>query len=180
MFYSLCISDLFFCLTVLPFSVSRFIDGEWVNNKFLCAMVPWLRYGNVGVSLLSIAMISVNRYLLIALPQVYTKVYTKCRVALFVILCWVISYGLMIPTLLGVWGKFGYDKNLQTCSIKEDDHGRNSKSTFFIVGFALPCIVIVICYLRIYWVVKKWVQILLTHFYLLIYLGEYSILPWLI
>lgn len=156
-FCSLCISDLLFCITVLPFAVSRFVDGEWVHNNILCNMVPWLRYGNVGVSLLSIAMISVNRYLLIAWPHIYTKVYTKLKVAIFVILCWVISYGLMIPTLLGVWGQFGYDKNLQTCSIKEDENGRNSKSTVFIVGFALPCIVIVVCYLRIYWVVKKWV-----------------------
>lgn len=152
---SLCVSDLLFCLTVLPFAVSRFVHGDWVHNEFLCSMVPMLRYGNVGVSLLSIAMISVNRYLLIAWPQLYPKVYTKCKVAIFVILCWAISYVLMIPTLLGVWGTFGYDEKLRTCSINEDEHGRSSKSTFFSVGFALPCIIIVVCYTRIYWVVRK-------------------------
>ncbi|GLV35807.1 moody [Carabus blaptoides fortunei] len=152
---SLCVSDLLFCLTVLPFAVSRFVHGDWVHNDILCSVVPMLRYGNVGVSLLSIAMISVNRYLLIAWPQFYPKVYTKCKVAIFVILCWVISYGLMIPTSLGVWGKFGYDDKLHTCSITEDEHGNSSKSTFFSVGFALPCGIIVVCYTRIYWVVRK-------------------------
>lgn len=33
--------------------------------------------------------------------------------------------------------------------------GRSPKSGLFVLGFALPCIVIVVCYARIYWVVRK-------------------------
>lgn len=81
--------------------------------------------------------------------------YTKCKVAILVATCWIISYGLQIPTLLGVWGEFGYDSNLATCSINRDKNGNSSKTALFVVGFALPCIIIVVCYFRIYWAVRK-------------------------
>lgn len=58
---SLCVADLLFCVTVLPFSASRFIHGTWTHGGALCTVVPFMRYGNVGVSLLSIAMITINR-----------------------------------------------------------------------------------------------------------------------
>ena len=66
---SLCVADLLFCVTVLPFSASRFIHGTWTHGGALCTVVPFMRYGNVGVSLLSIAMITVNRCASPAWPE---------------------------------------------------------------------------------------------------------------
>lgn len=59
---SLCVADFIFCLLTLPFSSSRFIHGGWIHGDVLCTMFPFMRYGNVGVSLLSIAMITINRW----------------------------------------------------------------------------------------------------------------------
>lgn len=60
--FSLCISDLLFCFIALPFAASQFFHGKWIHGDILCSLVPLMRYGSVGVSLLSIAMISINRY----------------------------------------------------------------------------------------------------------------------
>ncbi|KAJ8922691.1 hypothetical protein NQ315_007724 [Exocentrus adspersus] len=152
---SLCISDLLFCFLVLPFSASQFFHGTWIHGDVLCIMIPTLRYGSVGVSLMSVASISVNRYILIAWPHMYQQIYTKLKVALYIGLIWAFSYGLQVPTLLGKWGVYGMDERLGTCSIKKDEHGRSSKTALFIIGFALPCVIIVICYAKIYWVVRK-------------------------
>ncbi|KOX68016.1 G-protein coupled receptor moody, partial [Melipona quadrifasciata] len=46
---SLCVADFVFCLLVLPFDSIRFIDASWANVRFLCILVPFLRYGNVGI-----------------------------------------------------------------------------------------------------------------------------------
>lgn len=92
---------------------------------------------------------------MIAWPHLYPRIYTKIKVACYIGFIWLFSYGLQIPTVLGVWGKFGYDENLGTCSIKKDDYGRTSKTALFIIGFALPCVIIVVCYAKIYWVVRK-------------------------
>ncbi|KAH1021121.1 hypothetical protein HUJ04_010679 [Dendroctonus ponderosae] len=152
---SLCLSDLLFCFLVLPFSASQFFHGTWIHGDVLCKMIPTLRYGTIGVSLLSIASISINRYILIAWPQCYAKIYTKTKVILYISLIWVFSYGLQVPTLLGQWGVYGMDERLGTCSIKPDANGSSSKTALFIIGFALPSVIIVLCYSNIFWVVRQ-------------------------
>ncbi|KAF5302204.1 hypothetical protein FQA39_LY10243 [Lamprigera yunnana] len=65
------------------------------------------------------------------------------------------SYVLQVPTIFGVWGVFGFDDKLGTCSILKDNNGYSSKTALFIVGFVLPAIVIIVSYSKIYWVVRK-------------------------
>ncbi|KAH0954145.1 hypothetical protein HN011_012140 [Eciton burchellii] len=152
---SLCVADFVFCLLVLPFDSIRFINASWTDIRFLCVFVPFFRYGNVGVSLLSVAAITINRYIMIAHYTIYSKVYKKYWIAAMIVFCWLFSYGMQIPTLLGVWGKFDYDSNLETCSIVKDHHDHTSKTFLFIMGFLIPCMIIVGCYARIFWVVHK-------------------------
>lgn len=144
-----------FCFIVLPFSASQFFHGKWIHGDILCTIIPVLRYGCVGVSLLSIAMISINRYILIAWPHLYADIYTKTNVFISIAVIWIFSYGLQIPTLMGQWGVFGLDEKLGTCSINKDSNGNSSKTAMFVIGFALPCVIIIICYANIFWVVRK-------------------------
>uniref|UniRef100_A0ABD2XJ58 G-protein coupled receptors family 1 profile domain-containing protein n=1 Tax=Trichogramma kaykai TaxID=54128 RepID=A0ABD2XJ58_9HYME len=58
---SLCVADFVFCSLVLPFDSMRFIDVSWAHVSFLCSLVPFLRYGNTGVSLLFVGAITINR-----------------------------------------------------------------------------------------------------------------------
>jgi len=45
------------------------------------------------------------RYVMIAHHNVYNRIYKKVWIAVMIAFCWVISFGMQIPTLLGVWGK---------------------------------------------------------------------------
>lgn len=56
-----------------------------------------------------------------------------------------------------ITGTFGYDANLGTCSIMKDENGRSSKTVLFVIAFAIPCLIIVGCYARIFWVVHEYV-----------------------
>lgn len=80
-----------------------------------------------------------------------------------IIFCWVFSYGMQLPTLVGAWGTFDYDPKLGTCSIMSDDYGRSSKTTLFITAFVIPCLIIIACYTKIFWVVHKSEQRLKRH-----------------
>jgi len=73
LFNSLCAADCLFCLLVLPFMAVRYIVGAWTHGEFLCTLIPFIQYGNVGVSLLCIAMITINRQVASSsmLEQVY-------------------------------------------------------------------------------------------------------------
>ncbi|KAK9511528.1 hypothetical protein O3M35_000167 [Rhynocoris fuscipes] len=152
---SLCAADFLFCAVVLPFAASRFITDSWIHGDILCRVVPLVRYGNVGVSLLCIAMITINRYIMIAHYGVYTKVYKPFWIACMILFCWALSFGMQVPTFLGYWGKYSYDHNLRTCSITKDSWGRSSKTALFMIGFVIPCLIIVACYARIFWVVHS-------------------------
>lgn len=152
---SLCAADFIFCLLVLPFSSSRFIHGGWTHGPILCTLFPFMRYGNIGVSLLSIAMITLNRYIMIAHYSIYNKIYKPGLIAAMIGFCWCFSYGMQLPTLFGVWGEFGQDEKLGTCSIIADSNGRSAKTALFIMAFVIPCIIIVCCYTRIFWVVHS-------------------------
>ncbi|CAH0549410.1 unnamed protein product [Brassicogethes aeneus] len=151
----LCVSDLCLCFLVLPFSASQFFHGTWIHGDTLCTIIPLVRYGSVAISLSSVAMISVNRYVLIAFPHLYQTIYSKFNVAVYILGIWVFSYGIQIPILMEKWGKFGFDDKLGTCSITLDDNGSTAKTTLLIVGFALPCLIIIISYASIFYVVRK-------------------------
>ncbi|CAG2065147.1 unnamed protein product, partial [Timema podura] len=101
----LCVADFIFCIVVLPFSASRFIHGTWIHGTVLCKLVPFMRYGNVGVSLLSIAMITINRFIMITRTSVYSKIYKRVWIGAMIVFCWVFSYSMQMPTLFGVWGR---------------------------------------------------------------------------
>lgn len=117
---------------------------------------------------------------MIAHHGLYSKVYKKYWIAFMIVFCWMFSYGMQVPTLLGIWGKieyilnysrsieffillcyfhlsgkFDYDSNLETCSIVKDSRGHTSKTFLFVVGFIIPCLVIVGCYTKIFWVVHR-------------------------
>lgn len=68
---------------------------------------------------------------------------------------WVCGFGALVATWLGVWGQFGLDRQIGSCSILPDEHGRSPKAFLFIVAFVIPCISIVVCYARIFYIVRK-------------------------
>ncbi|XP_063695885.1 G-protein coupled receptor moody isoform X2 [Culicoides brevitarsis] len=152
---SLCVADCLFCLVVLPFNALRFIRGTFDHGDILCIAIPFLQYGNVGVSLLCIASITLNRYIMIAHHSIYSRIYKKHWISCMIIFCWLFSYGFQLPTLFKVWGRFGYDEKLGTCTIVPDENGRSSKTALFFIAFITPCIIIIACYARIFWVVHE-------------------------
>jgi hypothetical protein len=56
---------------------------------------------------------------------------------------------------MGKWGRFGLDPRIGSCSILPDGAGRSPKEFLFLVAFVIPCISIVVCYARIFYIVRK-------------------------
>ncbi|UYV67158.1 hypothetical protein LAZ67_4004141 [Cordylochernes scorpioides] len=147
---NLSFADLIFCLFCMPFTVSLYIHHDWLHGAVLCVIFPLVRYTNVGLSLMSIVAITVNRCVLIANPAVYCSIYNRRRyVSAMIAFIWLFCFGMMIPTLAGVWGKFGLNKRIHSCTILSVN-GSSPKNFLFILGFTLPVVAIVICYLIIF------------------------------
>ncbi|XP_015112314.1 protein trapped in endoderm-1 [Diachasma alloeum] len=151
---SLSISDLIFAAVNLPLTASRYLHEAWILGDTLCQIFPVFFYGNVAVSLLSMVAITLNRYVLISKPELYPRIYTTRGITLMLIAIWVLSFSLLLPPLTGIWGKLGHDPKTFSCTILKKK-GKSPKKMLFIIGFIVPCVVIIVSYLCIYWKVRE-------------------------
>lgn len=152
---NLCIADLLFCSFSMPLSAVTFIEGKWTYGQFLCKFFPLVRYSNGAVSLFSVIAITVNRYILIVHPKIYPVIYTKRNMVIMIASIWVLSVLLLLPPLLGIWGTLGYDRDVGTCTILPDNSNKSPKMFLYITAFILPSVIFIVCYTRIFFVVRK-------------------------
>ncbi|XP_061386838.1 G-protein coupled receptor moody-like [Musca vetustissima] len=152
---NLSVSDLLFGCFNLPLAASTFLRRAWIHGDLLCRLFPLLRYGLLAVSLFTVSLITINRYVIIAHPRQYTRIYQRRYLALMVLGTWLLSFTIMIPTWRGIWGKFGLDISIGSCSILPGDNGHTPKEFLFVLAFMVPCLCIVFCYARIFYLVRK-------------------------
>ncbi|XP_041981137.1 G-protein coupled receptor moody-like [Aricia agestis] len=152
---NLSLSDLLFCCFILPLSASTFSHRSWIHGSILCYMFPFARYALVAVSLLTICAITINRYIIIAHPRLYPKLYTSRNIGIMIAIIWIFSFGMLATTCFAKWGRFGLDTRIGSCSILPDDKNRSPKKILFLTAFSITCTAIVVCYTRIFFIVRK-------------------------
>ncbi|XP_023244425.1 G-protein coupled receptor moody-like [Centruroides sculpturatus] len=151
---NLCVADGLFCIFSLPLAASMFIHKTWIYSDFLCMIFPLFRSSNAAVSLFTIIAITINRYVIIVHPKSYTKIYTKMNISVIIAFIWLVSFALMTPTALGIWGKYAFNPEVGTCTVVKVN-GKSSKTFIHILAFVIPCFIFVFCYSRIFWIVRK-------------------------
>ncbi|KAL0120151.1 hypothetical protein PUN28_008065 [Cardiocondyla obscurior] len=151
---NLSVSDLMFCCFNLPLATSTFWHRSWLHGSLLCRLFPLLRYGLVAVSLFSILAITINRYIMIGHPGLYPTLYKTKYVIPMVLAIWTIAFGLLIVTWFEQFGRFGLDPAVGSCTILPDVNGRSPKEFLFILAFLVPCAAIIVCYARIFYIVR--------------------------
>ena len=95
------------------------------------------------------------RYILIASPSLYDKIYQRPLIAAMIAGSWLFAFGLMAPPLAGVWGRLGLKESTFSCTILRGDDGRSPKKLLFAFGFLLPCLAIVVSYTCIFIKVRQ-------------------------
>ncbi|GIX70216.1 hypothetical protein CDAR_530541 [Caerostris darwini] len=138
----------------MPLSALTFLERDWNYGDVLCKLFPLVRYSNGAVSLFSVIAITINRYILIVHPTLYRDMYKPRNIAIMIGFIWISALVLLFFPLFEVWGKFGYDPKVGTCSIMKLNE-RSPKMTLYIVAFGLPSMVFLVCYSRIFWVVHQ-------------------------
>ncbi|XP_030037162.2 G-protein coupled receptor moody-like [Manduca sexta] len=148
-------SDLLFCCFVLPLQTSIFYQRAWIHGKLLCRLLPLARYALVAVSLFTILAITINRYIMISFPMLYPRLYRNRYLWIMIAGLWLFPTSVLIPTYFEEWGRFSLDPITGSCSIVADENELSPKKFLFIAAFVLPSLAIIICYARIWWIVRK-------------------------
>ncbi|XP_067898228.1 5-hydroxytryptamine receptor 7-like [Heterodontus francisci] len=147
---SLAAADLSVAVAVMPFVIiTDLVGGEWLFGKVFCNVFIAMDVMCCTASIMTLCVISVDRYLGITRPLTYPVRQNGRSMAKMVITVWLLSASITLPPL------FGWAKNVtvdRMCLISQD-FGYTVYSTG--VAFYIPMTVMLIMYYRIYKAAKK-------------------------
>ncbi|XP_022089618.1 orexin receptor type 2-like isoform X2 [Acanthaster planci] len=97
---NLALADILVSLVCLPFSVVVDISETWFFGDVLCSIIPYIQNTAVSVSIFTLTMIAVDRYLAICRPLKFQI--SSRRTVITVIVIWVVSLITMLPHSLSM------------------------------------------------------------------------------
>ncbi|XP_061673313.1 adrenoceptor alpha 1Aa [Syngnathoides biaculeatus] len=147
---NLAVADLLLSSTVLPFSAIFEILDRWVFGRVFCNVWAALDVLCCTASIMSLCVISVDRYIGVSYPLRHPAIMTKRRALLAVTLLWALSVVISIGPLFG-WKEPAPDDE-SVCKITEEP----AYAIFSAVGsFYLPLAIILAMYCRVYVVARR-------------------------
>ncbi|KAJ8719709.1 hypothetical protein PYW08_011884 [Mythimna loreyi] len=146
-------SDLIFNCFILPMTAMTFVKGSWTHGWVMCRLYAYFKFVLSSSSLSSVVAISINRYVIVCHPLIYPRMYTKRIITIIICIIWASALAMFVAPNFGAMGRFDLEPNEGFCTMMPDSNGSSPKNVF-VIGFALPYLIIVFCYARIWWVVK--------------------------
>ncbi|GLD61407.1 probable G-protein coupled receptor 21 [Lates japonicus] len=128
------------CL-VPSLSLLHYLRG--LNEEFTCKAFDYMVSVLKSVSMASLACISVDRYIAITRPLSHATLVTPCRLKVCIVLVWVYSALIFLPSFFG-WGKPGYHGDIfQWCA---DSWKTNPGFSTFIVALLYAPAALTVCF----------------------------------
>ncbi|XP_006880389.1 PREDICTED: 5-hydroxytryptamine receptor 7 [Elephantulus edwardii] len=147
---SLALADLSVAVAVMPFvSVTDLIGGKWIFGHFFCNVFIAMDVMCCTASIMTLCVISIDRYLGITRPLTYPVRQSGRCMAKMVLAVWLLSASITLPPLFG-WAQNVNDNKV--CLISQD-FGYTIYSTA--VAFYIPMSVMLFMYYQIYKAAKK-------------------------
>ena len=98
-FVNLTVGDLMVVCICLPITLGTYIYRDWVYGRVMCKLTPFLQGTAVGVSVLSMMSIAINRYFAIHRPLQAKMLFSRGKVAVMLVAIWLVSMGAVSPLL---------------------------------------------------------------------------------
>ncbi|XP_071322349.1 alpha-1A adrenergic receptor [Trachinotus anak] len=147
---NLAAADLLLSSAVLPFSATSEALGRWVFGRSFCSVWAALDVLCCTASILSLCVISIDRYLAVSYPLRYPAIATGRRGLTAVAALWGLSAAISVGPLFG-W-KEPDPEDETVCRITEEP----GYALFSALGsFYIPLAIILAMYCRVYIVVKR-------------------------
>ncbi|XP_046554216.1 QRFP-like peptide receptor [Haliotis rubra] len=153
-FLNLTIGDLLVVCICIPITLGNYVYRDWVYGEVFCKVTTFLQGTAVGVSVLSMLFISINRYFAIHIPLRAKMLFTKGKVILMLVSVWILSFGAVSPLLfvnvITTWGIPGLFES-RVCEEKwnEIEDKQFYNLFMFIIQFLLPLAVMCGTYIKI-------------------------------
>ncbi|XP_007444054.1 QRFP-like peptide receptor [Python bivittatus] len=96
---NLAICDLMVVCICMPITTGNLIYKAWVYGDFLCRAVPFIQAVSVSASVLSLTVISLNRYYNVHNPLKARSFFTRRKILSTILIVWVLSSGICMPLI---------------------------------------------------------------------------------
>ncbi len=137
---NLAFADLLFLLFCVPFhAVIYTTTGDWPFGEFMCKFVHLMQYSGMVASILTLVVMSLDRYLAVAHPLGTKHIRTPMKALIISIIIWIVSLSIALPWpvfyTVRIYDNFGPEP----VAICADDWGdsRQHKPTYFLILFIL-------------------------------------------
>ncbi|KAM3838464.1 chemerin-like receptor 1 [Diretmus argenteus] len=145
-YLSLAISDFIFC-ACLPIGITHMARGDWIFGLFMCKFTSFVMFLNMFSSIFLLVIISVDRCVLVMCPVWAQNHRTIKKASMVVVLAWVISIALSIPSVFfrDIASHLGKTICFNKYTLDPHSHKTIAVSRF-LCGFVVPLFIIIICY----------------------------------
>lgn len=156
---SLALVDLLETLLSRPFGVGAIFLGRWPFGHNFCQFNGFLVYYWCIVSISTLAMTAVNRYLCLFKPEKYKNIFTKERAILALVLLWIVILLLGFVITYCAPFTFEYSHGVLFCRAKVDN--RYTQLTFLVFSIfftILPMATTFYCYGKVFYIIRQHIR----------------------
>ncbi|XP_022103009.1 alpha-1A adrenergic receptor-like [Acanthaster planci] len=148
---NLAVADLVTCSTTPFTALALFSMNGWPLPLTVCAVMAGLFYVSLACSIMNLALIAINRFILITKSsKTYQSIYTPKKIAAMLVFSWGYPALVCCFPLFGI-GKWGYSEKYKTCT---QDTSHETSDLFSLLGsvlmYPIPLIILFVCYFKIY------------------------------
>ena len=114
--FVLCLASADFLVAVfnIPLTIVSSLKGGWSSG--LCRVLGFFEMLFLVVSVMSLGLISLNRYFFVVYWNTYHQIFTWRRVIFLIFALWSLSVALCLPPLIG-WSRYGYKAGKGHCFV---------------------------------------------------------------
>lgn len=134
---NLAVADLLYCTVLQPISVDSYLHLRWRSGHLWCRIFGFLLFLSNSVSILTLCLVAVSRYLLVAKRAVFDRVFSNCGLALLLSSAWALGTVSFAP----LWPVYVFVPQVCTCSFHRT-RGRPYSTIllFFYFFIGLGCV----------------------------------------
>nr|XP_046239887.1 G-protein coupled receptor 84 [Scatophagus argus] len=109
---NLAVADLLYCTILQPISVDSYLHLRWRSGQLWCRIFGLLLFLSNSVSIITLCLVAVSRYLLVAKRAVFDRVFSGRGLILLLISTWALGLASFSP----LWPVYVFVPQVCTCS----------------------------------------------------------------
>ncbi|CAI5688001.1 G-protein coupled receptor 84 [Oreochromis niloticus] len=155
---NLAVADLLYCTILQPISVDSYLHLRWRSGHLWCRIFGLLLFLSNSVSIITLCLLAVGRYLLVAKRAVFDRVFSNHGLTLLIIFAWALGLVSFGP----LWSVYVFVPQVCTCSFHRTE-GRPYTTILLFFYFFIGLGFVGAFYLLIYKKVQAASQALLRY-----------------